>query len=212
MSSNQPLLREVINKIFKSDSSITANKLVSALRSENFIISEEVAQLYINELSNGKKKQHNADKTPTKKLRVSKDLDSSTLETPNIPTVQDELTTQTTFSVTPRPNLRFSDMAGMSQHSVCVYYSIFSLFYIYSIITCISSYYLGIDNVIEKLKELIFQPLYMRSLYTAIGSYPYCTLLLYGPAGCGKTMLVNAIAGELGVCYYKVMSILVYSV
>ena len=40
-------------------------------------------------------------------------------------------------------------------------------------------------------------------LYSYLGVQPPCGLLLHGPSGCGKTALAYAIAGELGLPFFK---------
>lgn len=62
----------------------------------------------------------------------------------------------------------------------------------------------GIDSIINKITELIFNPIYMSSIYEYINIQPTCTILFHGPTGCGKTSIANAIAGELNVPYFRV--------
>lgn len=57
----------------------------------------------------------------------------------------------------------------------------------------------GIDSLIEQLSELLVMPLIRPSLFTSLGIQPPRGILLHGPPGCGKTMLANALAAELGV-------------
>lgn len=61
----------------------------------------------------------------------------------------------------------------------------------------------GMDKVLEDVCKLL---LHIRhpELYRKIGISPPRGFLLHGPPGCGKTLLANAIAGELGVQLIKV--------
>lgn len=68
----------------------------------------------------------------------------------------------------------------------------------------------GIDSILQQIKELVFFPTMFPELYSHLGVSPPCGILLNGPSGCGKTMLASAIAGELGLPFYKV-STTIYS-
>lgn len=59
----------------------------------------------------------------------------------------------------------------------------------------------GVDNVIEELNELVAMPMLYPEMYTATGIQPPRGVLLHGPPGCGKTMIANAFAAEIGVSY-----------
>jgi SpoVK/Ycf46/Vps4 family AAA+-type ATPase len=61
----------------------------------------------------------------------------------------------------------------------------------------------GIDSITLQVKELVFYPVLYPSLYCYLGVQPPCGLLLHGPSGCGKTALAYAIAGELGLPFFK---------
>jgi hypothetical protein len=61
----------------------------------------------------------------------------------------------------------------------------------------------GIDSITAQVKEMVFFPILYPQLYNYLGVRPPCGLLLHGPSGCGKTALANAIAGELGLPFFK---------
>jgi ribosome biogenesis ATPase len=66
----------------------------------------------------------------------------------------------------------------------------------------------GIDSILQQIKELVFYPIQFPALYAHLGVSPPCGILLHGPSGCGKTMLASAIAGELGMPFFKVTNVL----
>ncbi|RXW18775.1 hypothetical protein EST38_g7091 [Candolleomyces aberdarensis] len=62
----------------------------------------------------------------------------------------------------------------------------------------------GVEACIEKMLELVAMPLCHPEVYLHTGVSPPRGVLLHGPPGCGKTLLANAIAGELGVPFISI--------
>ena len=54
----------------------------------------------------------------------------------------------------------------------------------------------GMDRVKEKIRNLLLEPLRDPTLFRAYGQQSAGGILLYGPPGCGKTLISRAIAGE----------------
>jgi ribosome biogenesis ATPase len=62
----------------------------------------------------------------------------------------------------------------------------------------------GVDSVIHDLTELIALPMLYPEVYSSSGIQPPRGVLLHGPPGCGKTMIANAFAAELGVSFIPI--------
>ncbi len=62
----------------------------------------------------------------------------------------------------------------------------------------------GIDDILEEVLELIAMPMKHPEVYVHTGVQPPRGVLLHGPPGCGKTLLANAIAGELELPFISI--------
>jgi ribosome biogenesis ATPase len=59
----------------------------------------------------------------------------------------------------------------------------------------------GVEGIIEELNELVAMPMLYPDTYIQTGIQPPRGVLLHGPPGCGKTMIANAFAAEIGVSF-----------
>ena len=62
----------------------------------------------------------------------------------------------------------------------------------------------GIESCLADIRQLVEYPLLHPEVFARIGTEPVRGILLHGPPGCGKTMLANAIAGELDVPFLNI--------
>ena len=61
----------------------------------------------------------------------------------------------------------------------------------------------GIPDVLKQIQHLVEYPLVRPEVYRHLGVDPPRGVLLRGPPGCGKSHLANAIAGQLGLAFFK---------
>lgn len=62
----------------------------------------------------------------------------------------------------------------------------------------------GLTTITTQLMELIGLPILHPEIYMSTGVEPPRGVLLYGPPGCGKTTIANALAGELQVPFINI--------
>lgn len=62
----------------------------------------------------------------------------------------------------------------------------------------------GMESITTQLMELIGLPILHPEIYLSTGVEPPRGVLLYGPPGCGKTTIANALAGELQVPFINI--------
>ena len=62
----------------------------------------------------------------------------------------------------------------------------------------------GLDKEIEKIREMVELPLKYPELFQRLGIDPPRGVLLYGPPGCGKTLLARAVATESEANFFAI--------
>ncbi|EFW23320.1 ribosome biogenesis ATPase [Coccidioides posadasii str. Silveira] len=62
----------------------------------------------------------------------------------------------------------------------------------------------GVDDVIQEMEDLIVLPMTRPQVYSSSKVQPPRGVLLHGPPGCGKTLIANAFAAELGVPFIAI--------
>ncbi len=69
----------------------------------------------------------------------------------------------------------------------------------------------GMDEVVTKVREVVELPIRHPELMKHLGITPHKGVILYGPPGCGKTLLAKAIANEVNAHFASVKGPELYS-
>ena len=62
----------------------------------------------------------------------------------------------------------------------------------------------GLSHIIKGMREIVELPLRHPELFSRLGVEPHSGVLLYGPPGCGKTLLAKVIASESDANMYSI--------